>query len=152
MRKVISFSASVRTDKGIIGNCFVSYLYCKMYNQQSEICYVDSILYVLNDSRYMNREFWNDGLSAYWTSIIEGKRLVADTLKTLYKDTESFYFDVKDEKYVIEKNQKQVYILKDNVNNAQIIQLIDPVNYINQETRESITMSFQEIEDKYLNN
>jgi len=149
MRRIICFSAIVLDDKTIVGNCFVAYHYEKVFSEKWNMCYVNSILYIKNDERFLNSEVWNETQSQNWFSVNDGLRLVQQTLNNMFENNKIYKILIKDEKYVIEKGQKQIYILKDYVNNIQYLQIRDNGSY--QEEKITLDISIQEIEEKYLN-
>ena len=151
MRRILSFSATIKKDLQTIGNCSVSYHYEKINGSaEYNICYVLSVLYINNDKSGLNPEIWNEQKSSCWVSIDEGKRLVLDSLKKLYPGNSSFDFEIKDENYAIEKNHKQYFILRDFKNGEQYVQYYSESYTLAQDTKLGIDVSFQEIEEKYL--
>ncbi len=149
MKRIICFSAIVlEEDNTVVGNCFVAYHYEKIFSENWNMCYVNSVLYIKNDERYLNSEVWNETQSKNWLSGNDGQRLVRQTLNELFGNNKVYCFIIKDEKYVIEKKQKQIFTLRDYVNKVQYLQIQD--NGLNQEEKVSLDMSIQEIEQKYL--
>lgn len=148
MKRIFSFSAIVQDNNKIVGNCFVSYHYQKSNSDKWDVCYVNSVLYIENNQRLIKSQLWNESEAQDWITPKSGKLIVLESLKKEKGNSDNYKLEIYDENYILERNGKQIYVLKDYNQNIQHIQIM--VNKkLNQEEKERISLSLDEIAEKY---